>query len=201
MADEASKKTECYDKQWKKQYDKLVEFKRKNGHCILPRNYGQDKSLGVWVATQQGSHTRKEIRPARKDLLDNLEFDWRVEIEASTSLGYYDDKKWSMKYDKLVDFKRKNGHCMVSQNYGQDKSLGVWVATQRALHTRNEIRLDRKDRLDNLEFVWRVEIADKDCENVSDSTKPLDHTQLLHAESASFATLAQVSIYGAGRWM
>jgi hypothetical protein len=34
------------------------------------------------------------------------------------------DKKWNMKHEQLVEFKRNNGHCMVPFKHQQDKSLG-----------------------------------------------------------------------------
>jgi ferredoxin-thioredoxin reductase catalytic subunit len=34
------------DMLWQKRYEKLVELKRKYGHCTVPKSYEQDKSLG-----------------------------------------------------------------------------------------------------------------------------------------------------------
>lgn len=39
--------------------------------------------------------------------------------------------KWEHMFDRLVDFKEKNGHCLVPNRYSQDTSLGAWVSTQR----------------------------------------------------------------------
>jgi Helicase associated domain len=39
--------------------------------------------------------------------------------------------KWEHMFDRLVDFKEKNGHCLVPNRYSQDPSLGAWVSTQR----------------------------------------------------------------------
>jgi 4-hydroxybenzoate polyprenyltransferase len=39
---------------WHQQYEKLVEFKRKNGHCSVPIRYGHDKALGRWVVVISG---------------------------------------------------------------------------------------------------------------------------------------------------
>jgi hypothetical protein len=144
-----------YDKQWHVQYGKLVDLKRKNGHCITPINgYEHDKAFGNWVCRQRCIHASNKMRPERKDLLDELEFVWRVEIADNQ------DKQWRQQYEKLVEFKRKNGHCMVPKVYEQDKSLGTWVKTQRGLQSKNKMRQDRKEMLDELRFAWRLEIAD-----------------------------------------
>ena len=51
-----------FDKQWNMEYEKLVEFIQKNGHCIVPRLNDKDKAFGLWVNTQRMNHTHKKIR-------------------------------------------------------------------------------------------------------------------------------------------
>jgi hypothetical protein len=51
------------DKIWHTKYDRLVEFKRKNGNCLVPAKYEQGKTLGLWVCKQRTRHTTKTIRP------------------------------------------------------------------------------------------------------------------------------------------
>jgi hypothetical protein len=58
-----------------------------------------------------------------------------------------------------VEFKRKNGHCKVPQRNKGDASLGRWVNDQRKTHTKNKIRLDRKDMLDKIGFAWKLDGA------------------------------------------
>jgi hypothetical protein len=68
----------CEDKQWNKQYEKLVDFKRKNGNCLVTQRYQEDATLGSWVHRQRVGHANNTIRPERKDLLDELGFAWKV---------------------------------------------------------------------------------------------------------------------------
>jgi hypothetical protein len=134
------------DKQWNKQYEKLVEFKRDNGHCCVPRTYQEDTSLGVWVVTQRHFHSKNTIRLDRQGLLDEIGFVWRVANSA----------QWNKQYEKLVAFKRKNGHCIVPKRNKEDASLGAWVGTQRGNHAKNKIKPDRKVLLDEIGFVWKL---------------------------------------------
>jgi uncharacterized protein YbgA (DUF1722 family) len=134
------------DHQWKKQYEKLVEFKRKQGNCVVPQKYEEDVTLGTWVDTQQQFHNQNTIRLDRKDLLDDIGFVWRVE----------NDALWQQQYEKMVEFKRNNGHCLVPNKYKEDKSLGNWVSQQRQFHKRNKLPLKRKDLLDEIGFVWKA---------------------------------------------
>ena len=68
------------------------------------------------------------------------------------------DKRWHLQYKKLLDFKRKNGHCIVTSNNEQDKDFRRWVAKQRHSHNHNKMRLDRKELLNEIGFVWRLDL-------------------------------------------
>ena len=131
------------DHEWHTHYEKLVKFQRENGHCIVPNMFKQDKAFGTWIAAQRGM--KDTMSQDRKALLAKLDFVWNPE-----------HRKWSLQYQKMVDFKRKNGHCLVPAEYAQDKSLGHWVHTQRKLHIANNVPQKRKDLLNDLGFVWKV---------------------------------------------
>jgi hypothetical protein len=70
---------------WNKQYEKLVEFKQKNGHCSLPQRNEGDASLGRWVARQRSGNNNNTIRPDRKELLDEIGFVWKAVTLADRS--------------------------------------------------------------------------------------------------------------------
>lgn len=42
-----------YDKQWDATFERLLEFKAVNGHCLVPKRYPVDQKLGTWVHTQR----------------------------------------------------------------------------------------------------------------------------------------------------
>jgi hypothetical protein len=66
------------------------------------------------------------------------------------------DKQWDRLYEQLVEYKRINGHCMVTCKYEQDKSLGRWVSDQRSYHNKNKLRPDRKELLYQIGFAWNA---------------------------------------------
>jgi uncharacterized protein YbgA (DUF1722 family) len=150
------------DKLWHEQYQKLVEFKRKTGHCIVPSKYEQDKSLGKWVGNQQQRHAKNKMRPHRSELLDRIGFAWKYDGD-----GYKpNDKSWRQQYEKVVEFKQKYGHCLVPYKYEQDKSLGRWVSSQRQCHAKNKMRPQRKRSLDDIGFSWKALAAPSSPMNV-----------------------------------
>jgi hypothetical protein len=145
--------TELVDKKWNKQYEKLVEFKRKHGNCLVTSRYQEDMSLGAWVSKQRNVHISNKLRLDRKGLLDEIGFVWgRVDKSFSDEF----ESRWKTQYEKLVDFKRKHGNCLVPRSYQKDLSFGKWVNTQRQLHVNNTIRTGRKDALDQLGFAWKA---------------------------------------------
>jgi hemerythrin superfamily protein len=136
---------------WHQQHEKLLEFKRKNGHCRVPLRNKDDKSLGHWVDTQRVYHKKNKLRPDRKRILDEIGFVWKADHNFKP-----DDNHWHQQYEKLVEFKRKKGHCLVPLRNKEDVSLGMWVHRQRTFHKNNTIRLDRKELLDKIGFVWKA---------------------------------------------
>jgi hypothetical protein len=139
-----------YDKQWNMHYEQLVEFKQKNGHCMVPNRYKQEKSLGTWVSKQRSNHRNDLLLQDRKDLLDEIGFVWKAD---RPNMCMPDDKLWHRQYEKLVEFKQKNGHCMVPQRNKEDASLGIWVKNQLSNHNKNKMRPDRKELLDKIGFA------------------------------------------------
>jgi hypothetical protein len=86
------------------------------------------------------------MRLDRKELLDEIGFVWTVRGPATN------DKVWHQQHKKLVEFKRKSGHCRVPYEHEQDESLGMWVSRQRNVHVNDKMRPDRKTILDELDF-------------------------------------------------
>jgi hypothetical protein len=73
------------DKLWHQHHAKLVEHKRINGHCKVPRNYKEDKFLGIWIANQRQKHANHKMRLDRKKLLDELDFFRKADTVATRS--------------------------------------------------------------------------------------------------------------------
>jgi hypothetical protein len=98
----------------------------------------------------------RELR-RKSDSLGNISYD-AADKDKLWNQQYY-KKLWNQQYyKKLLKFKRKNGHCMmVTQRSKEDKSLGQWVSNQRTYHNINKMRLDRKERLDEIGIAWKAE--------------------------------------------
>ena len=45
---------------WNDRYEQLLEFKKENGHCIVPQHYVRNRALGKWVAKQREQVSQRE---------------------------------------------------------------------------------------------------------------------------------------------
>jgi hypothetical protein len=155
------------DEKWNEQHEKMVEFKRKFGHCVVPARWCKhDRSLGICVSTWRKCHDNNTIRLDRKERLEEIGFAWK------DVCGFKpDDKKWNKQHEKLLNFKQNKGPCEVSRTHEQDKSLGTWVSTQRSADVSNKLQLDRKRLLDEIGFAWTAEGDDKNDRSGTSAVK------------------------------
>jgi hypothetical protein len=51
----------------------------------VPTKYEDDKSLGTWVRTQRVGYANNKMQPYRKELLDALDFVWKIDPLARSS--------------------------------------------------------------------------------------------------------------------
>jgi hypothetical protein len=65
-------------------------------------------------------------------------------------------------YQALVDFRQEYGHVMVPQSRKRCdyQELGQWVSTQRTTFLEGLMPEDRKELLDKIGFVWRIDPTD-----------------------------------------
>ena len=67
-------------------FDRLLAFKAKHGHCLVPNRYDEDRSLGAWVSTQRRhykaiesgnpSHDPNSMTEERVSKLREIGFVW-----------------------------------------------------------------------------------------------------------------------------
>jgi hypothetical protein len=161
MAFDWETRQEREEREWDEKFQKLREYRRQHLDCCVPRDYKQDPELGPWVSHQRTMRSQDIMSHDRMTKLEFIGFTWsKTQSNPNTSNR---DEKWFEKYSKLADFSKEHGHCMVPISYKKDKSLGIWVTNQRSYHAREILRQDRKELLDKLGFVWRVDKADADA--------------------------------------
>ncbi|GKY96992.1 hypothetical protein MPSEU_000658000 [Mayamaea pseudoterrestris] len=62
---------------WLEKLHCLMHYREKVGDCNVPKSYKQD-GLGYWVNNQRAAHAKGDLSDARKELLDDIGFVWRI---------------------------------------------------------------------------------------------------------------------------
>jgi len=149
----ATKREETMDKKWMKRYNELARFHRANGHCNVPYKFKENKSLGLWVQCQRTRYSKKCISPRRKEMLNDIGFNWVVGKKRIT---------WGERYEELVIYYNKYGHSNVPLSSKEYHLLAVWVCCQRQNYrkelqgTSNSLTKQRVEALEKIEFQWSL---------------------------------------------
>mmetsp|Transcript_32896 Transcript_32896/g.49648 ORF Transcript_32896/g.49648 Transcript_32896/m.49648 type:complete len:530 (-) Transcript_32896:332-1921(-) len=80
--------------------------------------------------------------------------------ENDTKFRPYQAEKWQERFDELISFQRKEGHCLVPHTFPENPALARWVKRQRyqyGLYQQNKPSSMTEDRiviLENIGFIW-----------------------------------------------
>ena len=136
------------DKKWDEGYKNLKIYFEKNGNSQVPTSYKSQNGfkLGQWVSKQK--HNHNSLTNERIKKLKKLNFSWQNN----------NDRLWDEGYKNLKIYFEKNGNSQVPTSYKSQNGfrLGQWVGTQRQKNRLNQLSLDRKKKLDKLNFIWKV---------------------------------------------
>lgn len=126
---------------WKRNISLLKAYVEENGHARVPQKYEvKGVKLGNWVSTLR--RTVNEVSDIKKIELNELGFEW-VPLKAA----------WERGFNCLQDFLLNNKIAQLNtQTIHNGYHLGSWVADQR--HNKSQLEQDKKDRLDELGFIW-----------------------------------------------
>ena len=127
--------------QWEEGFAALQKFRKREGHCRVPRGSQEfGLNLGSWVGTQRSQ--KKRLTPDQIKRLDSLGFSWDPHGE-----------QWEEGFAALQKFHQREGHCRVrggNREFGLN--LGSWVENQRT--RKKGLTPDQIKRLDSLGFNW-----------------------------------------------
>lgn len=109
---------------------------------------------------------RYSLNQSRKKLKDNnedlKEIDFTIydeTVDFRTMLDEIDGNlvdSWELMYLKLEEFFNKKGHTYVSRKDPKYKTLYKWINKQRVLYGKGELKEERIERLEGIDFVWNV---------------------------------------------
>jgi hypothetical protein len=132
---------------WEKGFQCLLEFKLREGHCLVHTKHKEGKfNLGQWVSDQRKNRSNNSLSCERISRLDSIGFSWVVR-----SL----DSLWELGYAALVSFKERESHCNVPHGHIENTvKLGLWVSTQRTRLRKGRMLESELRLLNSIGFVW-----------------------------------------------
>lgn len=145
---------------WSQKYNELVMFVSEHGHCNVPKIYPPNQALVKWINDQRTQFKRHKagkrsyINKKHIILLNNIGFLWTSQ--------HIKDALWQQRFEELVKFKEKYGHCDVPKRFPSNEPFGEWVATQRREFKKAQagkkcaINSYRFMALEKLGFKWKV---------------------------------------------
>lgn len=113
---------------WDNRFKQLLSFKKKYGHCKIPNNQKEYRSLRNWLGKQREAYktyqTSGQGVPNASKRIKKLQM-------IGVSLEPY-STNWNTKFQELILFQREYGHCIVPQQ-GKSKHtrLGQWLGRQK----------------------------------------------------------------------
>jgi hypothetical protein len=145
------------EKQWVEQFDALLKFKVKRGHCLVPHTFDENPTLSRWVKRQRYQYKLKQesktstMTDARILQLEDIGFIWDSHAAA-----------WQERRNELALYQVEHGDCNVPSNYIRNPQLATWVKCQRRQckifwnGKTSNMTLDRFTALNQLGFAWEL---------------------------------------------
>ena len=145
LLDKIGFKWSPHETTWREQYLALMGYWKRFGHCRVPQNWKENKSLAYWIKTQRHEYVRGELSSERIALLEKIGFEWWLSLPT-----------WDHRFAELCAFKEKFKHTRVPVMWAENPLLGRWVSNQRRKYTIGELRKEYEDRLNAISFEWRA---------------------------------------------
>lgn len=139
------------DDAWRVQFNKLAAFKKKHGHCRVPSNSSQLRSLYDWTCMQRRKDGQNLLTTERKKMLNTIGFVWRKEIQEKRN------DRWESMFQQLVAYKQQSGTTIVSSIDARYHQLRVWTDKQRKYF--DQMSAPRKKKLLSIGFRSKRELA------------------------------------------
>ena len=124
----------------------------------------EDFKLSKWVGKQRLKYRNNELSSDRIEALNNLDFIWDL-----------NDFAWMNRFNSYSNYVKETGNTQVSKNFMYDGfNLSKWLSKQREAYSKNTIKTERRNLLDDLGFVFAT------CNRASISQNNTGKTKLYY---------------------
>jgi hypothetical protein len=137
---------------WERWFAQLEAFRKRFGHCSVPRCWAENPTLASWVHSQRQHKNHGELSAERIRRLEAIGFEWQPQTRLEMERGAYArHETWERMFTALVRFKERHGHCRVPRG-----RPGNWVFVQRHRRRAGGLLAERIRRLDEIGFTWEL---------------------------------------------
>ena len=149
MLDEIGFCWDVHEYEWERSFKLLEQFSKREGHCDVPHKHEEDgQPLGIWLVNQKTSQKKGALEKSRQERLEKLGVNWNLQEMRN-------NRKWMHKYNLLVKFKEREGHCRVPQKHVEKgENLGRWLTKQKHAHKKGKLVPERYQKLLDLGVEW-----------------------------------------------
>ncbi len=142
------KKNKKNSANWDEMMEMLKEYHRIHGDFNVPKKYSINQTLSSWLYYQKTLKRTNKLEEDKIKALENIGFEFPKPLE--------NQKSWEERFEELLEYKAKNGDCQVPVRFKENQQLATWVRTQRRNYKEGTIDTDKKQKLENIGFIWRV---------------------------------------------
>ena len=134
---------------WEQSFQRLLAYKKEHGNLLVPKHYKTSHGfgLGTWVINQRIAEKLGRLGQDKKQKLEQVGFVWGTRHARHT---------WEQSFQKLLAYKQEHGHMLVPFNYKASGGFGLgrWVINQRIAEKLGTLGQDKKQKLEQVGFVW-----------------------------------------------
>lgn len=123
----------------------LTAYNHAHGDCNVPAEWKGNPKLGRWCSTLRRIYKGSKLSAERIRQLEQLGFEWGP-LAA----------QWEETVSALLAYQQSYGDCNVPQGWKDNPALGSWCNTQRQLHKKNKLSIERIKRLEGIGFQFNV---------------------------------------------
>ena len=137
--------TKMQDKIWNDMFHRLISYKQQHNSTSVPRKYAADPKLGRWVNAQRKHYRDGTMSGYRVNLFNSIGFVWATF-----------NSQWNEMFQRLVTYKKQHHESTLvsAGGYEADTQLGQWALDQRKNYKKENLSVDRIERLESIDFVW-----------------------------------------------
>jgi hypothetical protein len=132
---------------WEQMFAQLVAFHTVHRHTEVPPTDAGCAGLGKWEQRQRLTKKRGELRADRRARLEALGF-------ALHGTRRDDAERWERRYQQLLAFRARFGHCRVTKRFAEDSAFGHWADNQRLWKRLGKLSAERIARLEACGMEW-----------------------------------------------